>query len=225
MQVFGLFAKQPIPGTVKTRLAEAVGPAAAAALSEAFLRDLTDRFGTMADRRWIGYAPSTPAAKDWFEALAAGRFRLWPQPDDSLGERIEAFFSSAFAAGATRVVLIGSDSPTLPHEFVDQAYAALERNDTVLGPAEDGGYYLIGSRKPLCDSLASVRWSTPDALEDTIDVLLRHDLAPTVLSKWFDVDTAEDLGRVLGECSAARIIHRPSPAPHTEERARNVLRP
>src|SRR5690349_15536881 len=113
MRLLGIFAKHAVPGSVKTRLALDIGPQAAAELCDAFLRDLTARFGTTADRRWLAYTPVTPESRDWFAQVANGWFELWPQPEADLGTRIEEFFAAAMIAGATQVVLIGSDSPTL----------------------------------------------------------------------------------------------------------------
>jgi rSAM/selenodomain-associated transferase 1 len=209
MRLFGLFAKQPVAGTVKTRLAETLGVDGAAELSAAFLHDLTERFAAMGDERWLGYAPATSVARDWFEGLSAGRFALWPQPAGDLGARIEAFFAAALNAGdsgpeSMRAVLIGSDSPTLPVDLVQQAFAALETSDAVLGPAVDGGYYLIGLRRMPAGLLNGVRWSSPHALADTVACLQRAEMSLAGLPPWYDIDTAEDLSLLQGHFAALR---------------------
>lgn len=216
MHLFGLFAKHPVAGTVKTRLAEALGPTAAAELSEAFVRDLCDRFAAIADRRWLGITPSTTAACDWFRTLSADRYELWVQPDGDLGVRMEAFFASAFAAGATRAVLIGSDSPTLPLEFIEEAFDSLHAHDVVLGPARDGGYYLIGAARPLSGVLADVRWSSPHTFADTVAGMNRIALRVATLSEWYDVDTVDDLGFLEGHLGALRRLDPRLPESATE---------
>jgi rSAM/selenodomain-associated transferase 1 len=216
MRLFGLFAKHPVPGAVKTRLAEDIGPVAAAELSEAFLRDVTERFGTIADRRWLNYTPSTPEARDWFERLSAGRFRLWEQPNEDLGTRIEEFFAAAFLDGATRVVLIGSDSPTLPMELVEQAFADLEMHNAVLGPAQDGGYYLIGLQQVWLGLLQGVRWSTPHALADTALRFRCAEFTIALLPPWNDVDTANDLKALAEQFAAWRSANPSRPLSATE---------
>jgi rSAM/selenodomain-associated transferase 1 len=215
-RLLGVLAKWPRPGMVKTRLAAAVGAERAAQLAEAFLRDVVDRFAIVADERWLGFAPDNDAARTWFQALSAERYTLWPQPAGGLGERIEAFFAAAASLGTVSAVLIGSDSPTLPTEFVEQAFGLLEEHPTVLGPAEDGGYYLIGARTPLTGVLRAVRWSSEHALRDTQAALHRAHLPPALLPTWYDLDAAVDLQRVVSDCQAARRRGQLCPAPRTE---------
>jgi rSAM/selenodomain-associated transferase 1 len=225
MRLFGLFAKQPIPGAVKTRLAEAIGPVAAAELSEAFLRDLIGRFATIADRRWLGISPAAPSAVDWFRALAADRYELWSQPAGDLGARMEAFFTAAFSDGASRVVLIGGDSPTLPREFVDEAFDALGAHDVVLGPARDGGYYLIGVARQLFQLFAGVRWSTAYALDDTAANVRSAGLRLATLAEWYDVDTLDDLQFLQAHLGALRTLDPASPESATEAWLRRHFKP
>jgi len=216
MRVFGIFAKHPLPGVVKTRLAVDVGADAAAEFYNAFLSDLTHRFADVADQRWLGYSPNTPESRSWFEQFASGRFRLWEQPEGDLGLRMEEFFADAFIAGATQVVLIGSDSPTLPIELVDEAYRQLPAHHAVLGPAQDGGYYLIGLRQTWLGLLHGVRWSTPDAFNDTLQRFRCAEFQTALLPGWTDVDTVDDLLILSEQYAMLRSENPTRPASWTE---------
>lgn len=136
MTTLGMFVKAPEPGRVKTRLAAVIGDANAAELYRAFLTDLIERFRQTGDRRVLAYSPADDMTREFFRQLAGGDYDLWPQPDADLGTRMQTFFETF---GPEPVVLIGSDSPTLPDESPAAAFELLERTDVVLGPATDGG--------------------------------------------------------------------------------------
>src|SRR5271166_4019097 len=140
-RVVGVFAKWPAPGAVKTRLSGA-DPDWGARLAFAFLQDILNRLAGLAARRVIAYAPGEAAAE--FAALAGGRFELVPQAGGDLGQRLADFIDKCLAAGAGAIVVVGADSPTLPPEFISRAFELLQTADVVLGPACDGGYYLLG---------------------------------------------------------------------------------
>lgn len=216
MRVLGMFAKQPIAGNAKTRLARDIGNEAAAEFYGACLHDLTERFAADGDRRWLGYAPSTAAARAWFHGLAAGRYELWPQPTGDLGQRIEAFFTAALDIQSSRAVLIGSDSPHLTRNAIATAFAALVETDVVLGPAADGGYYLMGLRRCPRGWLDGVRWSSPWTLADTVQAARRHDLTVNLLPLGIDVDTEDDLAALWGQVSALRLADPTRPVSRTE---------
>ena len=144
MTTLGMFVKAPEPGRVKTRLAAAIGETSAAELYRAFLSDLIERFRRTADRRVLACSPADDMTREFFDQLSAGDYELWPQPDADLGTRMRMFFETF---GPEPVILIGSDSPTLPGEFPVAAFELLQRADVVLGPATDGGLYLIGPRE------------------------------------------------------------------------------
>ena len=137
----GLFVKFPEPGRVKTRLAAEIGHELAAELYSAFLSDLIPRFRDITARRVLAYTPNDDRSRQFFERLADGQFELWAQPEGNLGERMRSFFE---AFGPEPVVLMGSDSPTLLRNHVEHALNVLRSVDCVLGPATDGGVYLIG---------------------------------------------------------------------------------
>ncbi len=188
-----LFIKAPLPGTVKSRLAAAIGSEAAADLYRMLVLDAVDMLaGTGHDVR-IYYAPPEASI---LVAEMLGRDRpLLPQSGNDLGEKMENALRDAFSLGCDRAILVGSDIPELSAAIIDQAFAALERNDTVLGPASDGGYYLIGFRKNslLPDVFRGIAWSTPSVFEETMKVMHSKSLRVHVLPGLHDVDTAADL--------------------------------
>lgn len=194
---FGIFAKFWQPGAVKTRLAATVGEAAAARVHEACLRTLLERFAGVAERCVLAFAPADRRPE--FAAVATERWALEPQDSGDLGRRMASHFALAFATGATRVVLIGSDSPTLPAASVDEAFDRLStRADAVFGPSEDGGYYLIGLSRPMAELFQGIPWGTGDVWPQTLKRLAagcRFD----VLTPWYDIDTFADLGRLREE--------------------------
>ena len=197
-----LFAKAPIPGQVKTRLAPAVSPRDAAHLYEAMLLDILDQHARLpgADRV-LWYSPLE--AREWFAGAAPAVYRLMPQRGSVLGERMGRLFRTHAGEGYSRVVLRGTDSPTLPPAHVDEAFGALERNDLVLGPDPGGGYNLIGLREP-CDELFEFEMSTPRVLETTLERADAAGLSWTLLPEHRDVDMPEDLDFVRRELSDDR---------------------
>ena len=213
MNVLGIFVKQPIAGRVKTRLAADVGNDRAAALYAAFTEDVVNRFRGLANRRLLCHTPSDEPACDHFRDLSAGNYELWPQPEGPLGERLDRFFSDA---GAKRVVAIGSDSPTLPSFLVTEAFDRLAENDCVIGPATDGGYYLIGQggrHRPLFDH---INWSQPTVLRQTIAQMESVSARPALLMPWYDVDTLDDLELLRGHIAAMHATGESTSVPKTE---------
>jgi len=202
MNVLGLFAKQPIPGRVKTRLAADVGNDWAAALYAAFTEDVVDRFREAADRRLLCHTPNDEPARSHFRDLAGNDYELWPQPEGPLGARLDRFFRDAFADGAKRVVAIGSDSPTLPLFLVVEAFERLADHDCVIGPATDGGYYLIGQSERPRALFDHIDWSRPTVLRQTIARMQSESVRPALLLPWYDVDTLDDLELLRGHICA-----------------------
>ena len=201
---FGMFVKFPQPGRVKTRLAAAIGEAPAARLYEAFLRDLISRFRRSGDRRVLAFTPNSAEAQEFFRGLAREDYELWPQPDGPLGSRLQAFFESY---GTEPVVLIGSDSPTLSVSLVDLAAQMLTDTDAVLGPATDGGVWLIGlnqQRDAACKPklwpiFEGIEWSTSRVLEQVSRRLAELGARFCLLPPWFDVDEPHGLQVLRGQ--------------------------
>ena len=193
--LLAMFAKLWTPGQVKTRLAVSLGPERAAAIQRLFVETLATRFGQTADDRLIVFTP--PAAETEFRDVVQDRWRLSPQADGDLGYRIRTFFEQALTH-FDQVVLIGSDSPDLPAEFVSDAFAALQSHNVVLGPAQDGGYYLVGAARIAPPIFDEVPWSTAQVWPQTIARLRARNCRWHELPAWFDVDEIHDL-RALAE--------------------------
>ena len=201
MTTFGMFVKAPEPGRVKTRLAASIGDVSSAALYRGFLSDLMQRFRSTGTRRVLAYSPAEAACREFFAQQSAGSYELWPQPITGLGTRMRQFFE---AFGPEPVVLIGSDSPTLPIGFPNVAFAMLKNADVVLGPATDGGLYLIGLNQqrrtwPIFDG---IDWSTSRVLDQVMRRLVQEQARVEVLPPWYDIDEAADLQFLRGHLSA-----------------------
>jgi hypothetical protein len=208
-------AKQPAAGQTKTRLCPPLTGETAAALYECFLRD-TLQIMRMALNvtPTIVYLPDDAA--DYFRNLAPD-FVLMRQQGADLGERLDNLLTAALKQGAQAAVVIDSDSPTLPAAYLNEAFACLaEGADVVLGPCEDGGYYLIGLKEPQPRLLREVTMSTSTVLRDTLRIAQELRLQVALLPTWYDVDTAAELQRLhqelQGTVEAAGLA---SPAHHT----------
>jgi rSAM/selenodomain-associated transferase 1 len=193
-----IFGREPVPGKVKTRLAASVGDAAATQLYRAFLLDTIDRVRPLTEEVRV------------FMAMAAGRSHsglefptpwpeIFPQVGEGLGQRMHNAFSDSFDRGFKSVCLIGSDTPTLPTGLIRRAFEEVRPGVVVLGPSEDGGYYLIGLASPQIELFQGVRYGTDRVLRDTCRIAERVGLEVTLLGTWYDVDDADDLARLIQE--------------------------
>ncbi|HJT35605.1 MAG TPA: TIGR04282 family arsenosugar biosynthesis glycosyltransferase [Pirellulales bacterium] len=197
MRQLGVFAKFWEPGAVKTRLAAAIGGSAAARVHQACVSTLITRFNRTADRRVLCFTPAERERE--FAAIAGPAWQLQPQATGDLGRRMRHYFETSFAAGVERAVLIGSDSPTLPITYVEEAFDRLAESPVVLGPSDDGGYYLIGLSRDIPDVFQGIDWSTSEVWRQTIGRLRAAGQSYYELPPWYDVDTGEDLLRLRDE--------------------------
>ena len=188
-----VFARVPALGRVKSRLAAGIGEAAALAVYHELLaitRRAIAEAGVPATI-WLadtaGPVPTVPEAQEWAE------LRTCCQPTGDLGHRMAAAFAAAFAAGAGRVAIIGTDCPGLRASHLTQAFAQLQTHDVAVGPATDGGYYLLGLRAPQPELFLNKTWSTDSVLADTLADAQRLGLSVARLPELRDVDTAADL--------------------------------
>lgn len=188
-----VLAREPSPGRAKTRLAADVGDERAAQLYAAFVRDSIAFAADHARRLYVSASP--PESVDAFRGLAAGA-RCFAQPDAAFGARLLHSFETVVADGGRHPVLIGADSPTLPSHLVAVAHQALRTHDVVLGPADDGGYYLIGMNTPHPALFEDIDWSTESVLSQTLDRARSLGLSVFVLPSWYDIDTGRDLDRL-----------------------------
>jgi uncharacterized protein len=194
-----IMAKAPRAGAVKTRLCPPLRPPEAAELARCFLLDAVERAaGVVGVRPVLAYAPVE--ARGEFESIAPG-FALLAQQGEDLGARQARLISEVLALGHQAALVIGTDSPTLPRECLDEAVSLVMAPDVdlVLGPTDDGGYYLIGLRAPCPALFEGMPWSTSAVLPRTLDRAQRLGLRVACLPAWFDVDTKADLERLAAE--------------------------
>jgi uncharacterized protein len=204
-----VMAKAPRTGEVKTRLVPPLKPEEAAALNICFLRDVTAVIaGLCVPGQADGFAAYMPAGSEAaFDDLLPYRFRLLPQHGANLGERLLHAAEDFFAAGYQAMCLINSDSPTLPPAVLRDAVEALRApgDRIVLGPADDGGYYLIGLKHAHQKLFRDIAWSTPTVLASTIDRAREIGLESTLLPSWYDVDDATSLRHLCQELFSAPL--------------------
>jgi len=202
------FVKAPLPGMVKTRLAKDMGEQEAAELYKLMAEDALAALAASGRPVQVCFTPEDqgPAVARW---LGAGR-RYVPQQGSDLGRRMEHAFASAFASGARQAVLVGSDIPELKPEVLHAAFAALRETESVLAPAGDGGYTLIGFRresfKP--EAFHGMAWGGPDVFADTLSALEETGCQVTVLEELRDVDELADLQALYarGTCRPSRTM-------------------
>ncbi len=186
-----VFAKAPRPGTVKTRLAREVGHPAATAVYRRMGRLIVDRVAPAPAIPTVCYDPDGAEAevREW---LGPAPRRYWYQGGGDLGARMSRMFGRAFERSG-RVVVIGTDTPSVTAQTVTRAIGALDSADVVLGPARDGGYYLMALREPRPGLFAGIPWSTESVLAETLARCTALGLSVTLLEVESDIDTAEDL--------------------------------
>lgn len=197
-----IFAKQPVPGRVKTRLSPPLSPDEAAELYHCMLADTMgnhlscDHFDTL-----VFFEPSG-AAEAFFRRTWPG-VPAFPQQGEGLGERLEQAFALAFVMGFGAVAAIGSDSPDLPPLYVEDAFRLLEegRADVIFGPVEDGGYCLIAMKRPYPGLFRDIPWSSGEVLERSEEAARALGLRSARLPLWHDLDRFEDLELLLTDGS------------------------
>jgi hypothetical protein len=195
-----IMARYPAPGAVKTRLARAIGAEHACTLYRAFLHDLEERF--TGGRRVVIWAFHPPDS-DFAACVGAGACRL-PQSGDGLGERMHNCFRRLCADGFDKVIVIGTDVPHLRDQWLDEAEAALDSADVVLGPTDDGGYYLVAMRQPH-DIFSGIAMSTAHVLAGTLAKARAAGLTVRLLARTFDIDEAGDLSRLRALIEGDRL--------------------
>ncbi len=186
-----IFAKAPIPGSVKTRLTPALGADEAADLYRALLVDTIEVAESADARLTVAFTPAT--SRRHLERLLGPRRRLLIQPPGDLGERIEAVVGQVQRSKAARVVVVGSDCPGLTTARIHEAWSALAEVPVVLGPAVDGGAYLIGLARPAAGLLRDIPWSTGRELAAIRGRLAELRIAFRELAPERDLDTPSDL--------------------------------
>ena len=218
----GVFARVPRAGAVKTRLAWSIGPGQAAELYAAFLGDTVEICRRVCPHgTWLFVAPEDapedapeggsatdpgaeldPSAPGPPSDFALPPERVRAQEGADLGERMARALETMLAHGPA--VVVGSDAPDLPEHFLEAAFESLVARDLVLGPTADGGYYLVGTRRPVGALFKGIAWSTPEVLGQTRAAAAALGLSTALLPLWRDVDVAEDLAGLRERLSEAR---------------------
>lgn len=206
-----VFAKHPVPGRVKTRLTPPLTPEEAAELYRCMLLDTLAKVRSLPNLNGYLFYQDEPAALPYFQGIAPD-FVLQPQEGCDLGARMAGAFRAVLFRRHRRVVIVGTDAPDVPLDYLHHAFRALAEDaiDVVFGPSTDGGYYLLGL-KALTDCLfEGIAWSTCTVLAESLARAEAAGLGVYLLPEWHDVDTAEDLQR----CG---LVQAESGAPLTRE--------
>jgi len=202
-----IFAKPPVPGRVKTRLAQSIGPAQAAKLAAAMLRDVWSVVATLTE-----VVPVLAAAQAGSFGIDVPAERVWLQQSGDLGLRIECILRRGLETAAA-VIALGADTPLVTVVHLRQAIDCLKSGDAVVGPCDDGGFYLLGVRRCPPGLLFGINWSTEHTLRETELRLRAHAMNTARIPTVFDVDTVADLQRL---CSELRNLP-PEIAPQTRQ--------
>ncbi|MHC4365125.1 MAG: TIGR04282 family arsenosugar biosynthesis glycosyltransferase [Planctomycetota bacterium] len=191
------FAKYPEAGRVKTRLAADIGPDAAAQIYKNFIEDLLFLLENLNVNLKFYFGP--PDTEAGFSKWLGKKYCFKPQIGDNLGKILKNAFDDAFQEDFSNVVAIGSDSPDLPEDYINLGFHALGTHDVALGPANDGGYYLIGFTKDAFSAQAfeHITWSADTVFDQTLNILKQHRRSVYILPQWHDVDTLDDLKSLL----------------------------
>jgi hypothetical protein len=205
---YAVMAKVPAPGEVKTRLCPPLSPAQAAELARCFLLDRLEQLAGIPEiERLVAFAPAEREAE--LRAVVPHEVRLVPQRGSDLGARLDTLLTGLLREGYAGAVAVDADSPTVPTAFLIQAGIMLRqaRADVVLGPCDDGGYYLIGLRRPAPALFVDMPWSTAVVAAETEARAERLGLAIGRLPQWFDVDREADLARLRAPSAAVDAYH------------------
>jgi rSAM/selenodomain-associated transferase 1 len=212
-----IMAKAPRQGEVKTRLVPPLSAKEAAALGAAFIRDAADNILAAAEiapiEGYVAYSP--PGSAESFAALLPAAIRLLPSRRIGLGDSLLDAATELLAADYGAVCLVNADSPTLPTGLLVEAVRALASpgDRIVLGPAADGGYYLIGLKRPHRRLFEDIAWSTERVLRQTLERVAEIGLETMTLPEWYDVDDVASLRQLHNELNSPDRVG--YAAPHT----------
>lgn len=190
-----IFAKAPVPGKVKTRLQTHLSAEECAELHVSFIID-TIKTAKMVEGVEL-FLSCHPDIENPFFQEVSRKFdiRLLPQDGNDLGERMANSIKTGLNTGYEKIIIIGSDSPDLPPDFIQEGFKRLDLSDMVIGPSVDGGYYLIGGRKDL-PVFEGIPWSSSEVFKMTIRKAEELGIRFSALKEWYDIDTWEDLQKL-----------------------------
>ena len=198
MNVLLVFVRNPEYGKVKSRLAATLGDAEALRIYRILLEKTHEAAKACPATRWVCYSDFLPETDEWESAFFEKKLQ---EPVADLGRRMEAAFEAAFASGAQKAVIIGSDCPELIPVILEKAFQQLDQTDLVIGPSADGGYYLLGMKEMERAIFQGISWSTDTVLQQTLEHIRLKGKTCALLQMLDDVDTEEDWLKYLGKTS------------------------
>lgn len=214
MNALIVVVKNPVPGTVKTRLQQRYTHQQAADLYTAFVKDTLETTRSLnIEKRIIAYDP--PNAESAVRQICGNDWDYIPQVQEDLGQRMYRALHQQLQQGVKRAILIGTDIPSLPAQHITQAFELLKHKDVVLGPSTDGGYYLVGLSRSCPEIFQNINWSTPTVLSETTDATQNHHYTLGLVPPWFDVDTPEELDVLIAHATAQQHATSAALLPHT----------
>ncbi len=209
-----IMTKVPQAGNVKTRLQKILAPEGCEKLAEAFLKDAVNKAKSVCENVFIAFSPPTEFQR--LKEILPDESNFIEQTGENLGEKMFNAFQFAFNQKTDSVVMIGTDSPTFPFDFIEQAFEFLETNsEIVLGKTEDGGFYLIGQKILRREIFENVAWSSPQTFEQVFANIQKLGLHLREVPSWYDTDEEADLIKLKNEIRQSENAK--CRAPHTSE--------
>ena len=199
-----VMAKVPVSGEVKTRLTPPFSPNEAAELFRCFFLDAME-LARRVKNSDVVLCYTADDALDAFPVSGISGSECIPQGEGDLGARMRRAFETLLDRGYSKVVLIGTDMPTLPLDYIEEAFTLLDEHPVVLGPAMDGGYYLLGLRTMIPEIFDGIDWRTSQVLQQTSERLVRRDIQPVCLLPWYDVDNAAEVDFLVAHLDLLQI--------------------
>ena len=223
-----VFAKHPLPNQVKTRLIPKLSAEQAALLYKAFLTDWCELLSKLSNIDLI-IAFTPEGSQPDLEAIIGDAIAYIPQSGDDLGERLTSATRWGLENGYKKIIITGSDSPTLPLTYISEAVNGLTSCDIVIGPSMDGGYYLIGFSEQNLTTVVptifqGITWSTKDVFQQTIERIHTSNAKLHLLPPWYDVDTPEDLDFLHTHLSAIRLAEGTVQVGRTEKILKDLIK-
>lgn len=189
-----VFAKEPVLGTVKTRLKNCFSDRQLLGLYKAFVKDTLDiARNVRCKKRFLAFSSLTDPR--YLKSIGSD-FELIEQRGRNLGQRMHNAFVYTKNGKPEKSIIIGTDSPTLPVKFIEKAFKRLDRHDLVLGPSSDGGYYLIGMKEPSSGVFKGMRWGSSGVLGNTLTAAKKLGKTTALIDPWYDVDNHTGLLRL-----------------------------
>jgi rSAM/selenodomain-associated transferase 1 len=189
-----IFIRFPCPGKVKSRLARTIGPEKATVFYQLCVQKIASELDQVSGEvnKYLSYSDNSDKGETRY--WIGSRFSLIPQAEGDLGHRLEQSFQSFLEGVSRKVIIMASDVPDLSKDIINDAMSALDNHDLVIGPCNDGGYYLIGMKKTHNELFKGIYWGTDKVLEQTLAIACNQGLSVFSLITLRDIDTEDDLG-------------------------------